>query len=246
MLGLIARGHRRRLLLALLLTSAFATGPARAQEWDGWSIEPSLYLFLAGLTGTVGIGPFDFDLSNPSDAIWHINFGAMGSVRIAYGPWALTAEALYADLGATKGNLSGSVQELIVEPTVSYRLNSWLEPLAGVRYDRAGADADGPLGHSHAVTQGWVDPIVGAHLRAQVSETVSIDFRGDVGGFSIGSKLTWQAFPYVTWRVAKILSLQAGYRVLSIDYESGSGTERVKFDVIELGPQLGVTFHIDL
>jgi len=243
---LIAHGHRRRFLLALLLTSGFAAGPGRAQERDGWSIEPSLYLFLAGLTGTVGIGPFDFDLSSPSDAIWHINFGAMGGVRVAYGPWALNTDVLYADLGWTNGNLSGSVQELIFEPTLSYRVYSWLEPLAGVRYLRAGADVDGPLGHSHAATRGWVDPIVGVRLQAPLAESVSVNFRGDVGGFSVGSKLTWQLFPYVTWRVAKILSLEAGYRVLSIDYENGSGANRVKFDVVELGVQIGVTFHIDL
>jgi hypothetical protein len=40
-----------------------------------------------------------------------------------------------------------------------------------------------------------------------------------------------------------LISLQAGYRVLSIDYQHGTGSDRVRFDVVELGPQLGVTFH---
>lgn len=242
----MAQAHSRNILLVGLVASAFASGAVRAQEREEWSIDPSLYLFLAGLTGTVGIGGMDFDLNDSSAAIVHLNFAAMGSVRVAYGAWSFTAEAMYADLGATKGQISGSVQELILEPTISYRVYPWLEPLAGVRYDRVGGDVDGPLGHAHALVQGWVDPILGIHLRLALAESVTLDFRGDIGGFGVGSKLTWQAFPYVSWRVAKIVSLQAGYRVLSIDYEHGSGTDRIRFDVVELGPQVGITFLFDL
>jgi len=237
--------HRRDVLLVGLL-SAFASSAAPAQERDGWSIEPSIYLFLPGLTGTVGVGSIEVDLDEPSSSIIHINFGAMGSVRVAYGALALTADVMYADLGATKEHSSGSVQELIVEPTLSYRVFSWLEPLAGLRYDRVSGEISGPFGNARALTQGWVDPILGVHLRLDLSESVSLDFRGDVGGFGVGSKLTWQAFPYVRWRFAKIAALQAGYRILSIDYENGSGAERVLYDVTELGPQVGVTFPFDL
>jgi len=244
--AVIAQNHRRNLLLAGFLLSAFASSAAPAQEHDGWSIEPSVYLFLAGLTGTVGVGTIEVDLDEPSSAIIHINFAAMGSVRVAYGAWALTTDVMYADLGSTKDQFSGSVQELIVEPTISYRVFSWLEPLAGVRYDRVGGEIGGPFGHARALTQGWVDPILGVHLRLDLSESVSLDFRGDVGGFGVGSKLTWQAFPYLRWRFAKIAALQAGYRILSIDYKHGTGTERVLYDVIELGPQVGVTFPFDL
>jgi hypothetical protein len=241
-----ALGHRRTVGLLGLLICVFASGAALAQERDRWSVEPSLYLFLAGLTGTVGVGSIEVDLDSPSSALVHINFALMGSVRVAYGPWALTTDAMYADLGATKGDSSGSVQELIVEPTISYRVFPWLEPLAGVRYDRVGGDVTTPSGQSHALTQGWLDPIVGVRLRLSLSDDVSLGFRGDIGGFGVGSRLTWQLFPYVSWRVARSVSLQAGYRVLSIDYENGTGNERVLYDVIELGPQLGVNFPFDL
>ena len=243
---MISQARRRSLLLFGLLTSAFSSGAIRAEEHDGWSLEPSLYVFLPGLTGTVGIGPIDVDLNTPSDAIWHINFAAMGGIRAGYGAWALTAEVLYGDLGWTRGEFNGSVRELIFEPTLSYRVYPWLEPLAGIRYDSLGGDVGGPFGQSHAVTQGWVDPIVGVNLRFPLSESVSLDVRGDIGGFGVGSKLTWQVFPYVRWRVAKAVALQAGYRVLSIDYEHGSGLERVRYDIIELGPQLGGAFPFDL
>jgi hypothetical protein len=243
---LIFQRYRRRLLLAALLASAIAPGAARAEERDGWTIDPSLYVFIPGITGTVGIGPIDVDLNGASTAIIHINFAAMGSVRVGYRGWALTTDAMYADLGATKGDSSGRIEEAIVEPTLSYAVWPWFEPLAGVRYQNVAGSIDGPFGHSRALSQGWFDPIVGLRLRFPLSDSVSLGFRGDVGGFGVGSKLTWQIFPYVDWRLAKILSLQAGYRALSVDYENGTGKDRVLYDVVELGLQFGVTFLFDL
>jgi hypothetical protein len=67
--------------------------------------------------------------------------------------------------------------------------------------------------------------------------------RGDIGGFGAGSDLAWQAFPYVDWRIAKWGSLQAGYRWMGMDYESGSGATRFKYDMLIQGPQLGFTLH---
>ena len=243
---LISNGCRRHLLAAALLASGLSPAAARAQDPQGFRIEPSLYVFLPGLSGVVGIGPIDVELGGASDAVIHLNFAAMGGVRASYGNWAVTAEVLYADLGATNGDFSGNVKEVIVEPTLSYAVTSWLEPLAGARYESLGGDVTGPNGRTPKVTRSWIDPIVGANLRLALGESVSLHFRGDVGGFGVGSKLTWQVFPYVKWRVARIVALTAGYRVLSIDYESGSGAERVHYDIVELGPQFGIAFPFDL
>ena len=239
-----ARGHPGSFLLAALLAAALASVDAQAQESEKWSIDPSLYLFFTGMTGTIGIVPVEGDVNVGFDSIVkNLKFGAMGSVRVGRGPWAFTTQVIYANLEATKSNVTASMHQLVVEPTVSYRANSWLEPLAGFRYYSVGGDLNGPSGNNHAATQGWFDPIIGVNLQLALTDSVSADLRGDVGGFGIGSKLTWQVFPYVSWRVAKILSLQAGYRVLAIDYE---GSDRFLYDVIESGPQIGVTFLLGL
>jgi hypothetical protein len=34
-----------------------------------------------------------------------------------------------------------------------------------------------------------------------------------------------------------------GYRFLSTDYETGSGLNRFKYDILSQGPQLGLTLH---
>ena len=63
---------------------------------------------------------------------------------------------------------------------------------------------------------------------------VSLQLRGDVGGFGVASHLTWQVFPYVSWRVAKVISLQAGYRVLSASTAGEASLELAKWSTSAL------------
>ncbi len=155
--------------MALGASSVSAQQQEAKREPARWSVEPSLYLFLPGLTGTVGIGPIDIDLDSPSSAVIHLNFAALGTVRVAHGPWALTTDVLYANLDTTQGSLTLTMHQLLVEPTLSYRVFPWLEPLAGFRYFSVGGDLDGPTGRAHAITQGWFDPIFGANLQLSLS-----------------------------------------------------------------------------
>jgi hypothetical protein len=41
----------------------------------------------------------------------------------------------------------------------------------------------------------------------------------------------------------KEISLQAGYRWLSMDYEAGSGADRIRYDTLDLVAQFKVTIH---
>jgi hypothetical protein len=53
----------------------------------------------------------------------------------------------------------------------------------------------------------------------------------------------WELFPVIGIDVAKHAALMAGYRVLGMDYETGSGDQFFKYDVITQGIVLGVSFH---
>ena len=100
-----------------------------------------------------------------------------------------------------------------------------------------------PTERTRSGTQDWWDPIVGANLGLPLGKNFSLDLRSDVGGFGVGSDFTWQVFPYLNWRFAEWGSLQAGYRWLYMDYETGSGASRFKYDMLNQGPQIGFTFH---
>ena len=77
-------------------------------------------------------------------------------------------------------------------------------------------NVDGTLTASESV--GWVDPLVGVRLRHQFAPGMNFVASGDVGGFGVGGKFSWQALAAlkydfyvhngVTW------SGMAGYKAL--------------------------------
>jgi len=131
----------------------------------------------------------------------------------------------------------------MVEPTLSYRVCTGFEVLAGARYNDMEAEINGPLGLIPSGKQAWWDPLVGANLSLPLGKGFSVNLQGDIGGFGVNSDLTWQAYPFLGWQFAKWGALQAGYRFYSIDYKNDSGSRPFEYDVLYRGPQVGITFH---
>jgi hypothetical protein len=52
--------------------------------------------------------------------------------------------------------------------------------------------------------------------------------------------LTWTLVAILQYQMSPKVTLAAGYRVLDIDYDHGSGTDRFVYDVLTHGPVLGI------
>lgn len=65
----------------------------------------------------------------------------------------------------------------------------------------------------------WTDAIIGFRVGMDVSKTVSLAFRSDIGGFGFGdsSSFSWQVLPSVEWRFADNWSFDGAYRVIGVD-----------------------------
>lgn len=161
---------------------------------------------------------------------------------------------------------------LVAELGGMYELGSWetskggttgLDVLAGVRYFHTSVDLSfeitgavnlPPLGLSQegslAVARSgdidWVDPMIGLRLRHDFAGGDRLQLRGDIGGFGVGSEFSWQlmaAYAHdFTWGDS-VLSLALGYRVLDVDYSTGSGLSEFDFNTTIHGPLLGLTFR---
>lgn len=229
--------------LIALVTMAVAQ-PSAAGAQAPWTLDVQLYGLAAGMDGTVGAGPLTANLDvSFSDVLENLEFGAMGSVRIGRGRWAFTGEVVYMSLAASKNNASADLNQWVVEGRLSYRAHRLIEPFIGARYNNLTGDLIGPLGRTPTGTQDWIDPIVGSDLHFPLFANLDFDLHGDVGGFGIGSDLTWQLFPFVSWQFVQRASFQIGYRFLDTDYEGGSGASAFRYDVLTHGPQLGVTLR---
>ena len=92
----------------------------------------------------------------------------------------------------------------------------------------------------------WVDPILGLRLRHQIRPGDEFQLRGDIGGFGVGSKFSWQLFGGYShdfkiwdWTITSVV----GYRALSVDYSNGSGNAQKGIDAIIHGPVIATSFR---
>jgi hypothetical protein len=229
------------LLIAPCAGAGISTVPGKAYA------DFSLYFLGAAMSGDITVGNATADLNVGFDEILdHLEFGAMGFGRVGRDRWSFTAEVLYMGLGASKDLVNSNFDQWVVESRLAYRLSPRLEPFAGVRYNNLSGEIRGAFGRNPSETRDWVDPILGATATVPLGRSLALEGRGDIGGFGIGSDLTWQFYPYLDWTLMPTASLQAGYRLLDVDYETGSGGDAFGWDVLTQGPQVGVTVRFEI
>ncbi len=91
----------------------------------------------------------------------------------------------------------------------------------------------------------WWDPFIGFRVRHKPREGQEFFLKGDIGGFGIGSDITWQAatgYSFQTRLLGIPMTSYLGYRALYIDYEQGSGSRTFGLDTLWHGPVLGSKF----
>jgi hypothetical protein len=68
---------------------------------------------------------------------------------------------------------------------------------------------------------------------------------GDVGGFDVGSKFSWQALAALDYEFKRTKNVSwsgmIGYKALSVDYSRGSGLTHYEYDMTMYGPIFGIT-----
>ncbi len=242
---------RRFSIAAGIMSAAVGLLPAtlqaqeQAQEQDeGWAIDLSVYMLGAGMDGTIGMAGNEADIDvSFEDILENPELGGMGSVRATRGNWAFTTEVIYMALGGSRGPVSADVDQWTVEPSATFLVSERFETIVGARYNNLSTEIRGPFGRDPSGTVDWWDPIIGARMILPMGDEWSFNLRGDIGGFGIGSELTWQVFPWLSWQFGARASMQVGYRWISVDYDEGSGLDEFVYDVVTQGVQAGVTFR---
>jgi opacity protein-like surface antigen len=138
-----------------------------------------------------------------------------------------------------------------------------LDAYAGLRYwfvgldlslDLVGAanaqhlDLDQIGGRAIAKSGGiqWIDPIVGLRLRHEFAPGQEFQMRGDIGGFGVGSKFSWEFYGGYShdFEFAGLnLTGTIGYRALSVDYSRFTNGRQNGINAILHGPVTGVSLR---
>lgn len=122
-----------------------------------------------------------------------------------------------------------------------------LDALAGVRFWHISNDVTVTASHasigtrsaSHGESFGWVDPVIGMRAFVPLSEKLSLQAQGDIGGFGAGSEFSWSAMATVNYVFTSQLSASLGYKVLDVDYDHDGHV----YDTQLSGPVLGMTYR---
>ncbi|HME41700.1 MAG TPA: hypothetical protein VKF36_01325 [Syntrophorhabdales bacterium] len=115
-----------------------------------------------------------------------------------------------------------------------------VDVLAGGRYWYFQGDLDTTSPINPTAYNNWVDPIMGARTKIDLTDKFMLNLEGDFGGFGVGSKFTWNAQGSFGYQFTPRISAFAGYRILYIDYKGASS--RVGYNVTMEGPTAGATF----
>jgi hypothetical protein len=210
----------------------------------GWSFEVRPYLWAATISGQAAVGalpPVDFE-KDFDEILDDLDFAFMMSVeaRAPSDRIGVVLDSLYMDLEGTTSAASWELQQRLLELDLTWRFAPQCDLLAGARYVDLDTSVSIPaVPTSDSGSESWIDPIVGARGALPLGERWWIGARGDIGGFGVGSQLSWQLEGYLFFETVEWLDLALGYRYLDIDYEGSSAEVDLAFG----GPVLGLDFR---
>src|SRR6056297_3655461 len=238
-------------LAAAVVAVAITMAPAASQAQD-WTGQVTLYGWGAGVGGDftpfTGAPTLSFDKSL-SEVLEYLDAAVFVTGLARRGDFVLFGDLTY----------SSSSRSGVVPPGIPASGEVTLRSLslaAGQRFDAGGGatvdllggfrawSVDGLVsapvaGVSVAPEQNFVDPIVALRVNAPIADNWSVIGVFDVGGFGVGSEMTWQAAVTANYRATENLFLSVGYRHLYLDYADG-GTV---FEGAMSGPVIGATWR---
>lgn len=96
------------------------------------------------------------------------------------------------------------------------------------------------LDNTFTVAEQWWDPYVGIRARYNLNNAFYLTAKADIGGFGVGSDLTWQASGALGCQVTRYIHTEIGYRYLSTDYHN----DNFSYNVAQSGVEIttGISF----
>lgn len=254
-------------VIATMLAGA-VTHPSQAatSTTEAWQFEFTPYLFGAGLEGATGVGFVTADVdASFGDILENLDSGFMAMFEARKGPWVLALDGVYFNLkdqktsswqgpggiGTATGVLEAGMTEQVYQLAVGYRVlddQTRLDVIGAGRYTRLDTDLDlvvttGPVfpdgTRSLSASESWWDPVIGIRVLVPLAERWTFVGYADVGGFGVGSDITYQAIAGVNWQFAQSWLAKAGYRYFYQDYQDNGFV----WDMAAHGFYLGVGFR---
>lgn len=241
--------------MVILISNAVLGQDAVKKEWT-YKVEP--YGMFPNMSGKSALGNLpELNVEIESSQIFeNLQMGAMLYLEASNEKWNINSDLLYMDIGKGLTNTpfidNGeiSAKQLGWEVAGLYKIRPWFEAGIGGLLNSIKMELnvnrntfEGPENIKRENSQTWLDPMLIAVVKNTPGKKIIYSFRGEIGGFGIGSDLAWQLQGYAGYRFSELFQIQGGYRIISLDYENGSGADRFLYDVNTYGPVVKFGFN---
>ncbi len=231
-------------------TSTPTSATAKTMD-DGWHVDTNIYLWFAGMHGTVGADGFDASVhASAGDVFSKFNIGFMDATEFRKKRFVIPLDIMWVKLSDDKAfpylpnyAVKAKVTQTIFTPKVAYvlldheKLN--IQGNVGIRYWHLGTtlELDPKItGHNFYSASNWVDVVAGSKITVPLSPKASVTILGDAGAG--GANLDYQVAGLLGYKIKPKWQLFGGWRYLDVDYQSSSAVN----DVAQSGVLLGVTY----
>lgn len=231
-------------LVAAAICGMLCAGPAVAIEGNRSLF--AIYGWLSGVDGEVTVRGLSAEVDESfSDLAESLEGAAMLHFETRRDRWLLLADAIFVSVADQGRAAEVDLDQTILEVLGGYALSESFEVLLGGRYMslEPKISLTGPVARSAEGRKDWLDPVIGGRYWTKLAARWDLVARADVGGFGVGSDLTWNLAVNAILRASDSVSVVLGYRLLEVDLEEGRGRERFVYDMTTSGPQVGVAFH---
>ena len=237
-------------MLALIMPALVSPGSASAQESDEWKFRITPYLWMLGLDGTTAAFGQDVDVDKSfSDILDVLNIALSANMELSKGNFFIVFDPLYAQLeadfvGPGPGPVGGKIEidMMIADLDVGYSFDENFGIYVGARYYDQDITITPNLLPQQSLGDDWTDFIVGLRAGGKVSENWSFMSKLD-GAVAGDSESAWYFQAVLLRHFGTNKHLDLGWRYYDVDYESGTGITRFKWDVAHSGPVVGFSWE---
>lgn len=214
----------------------------KAPQWS-FTLVPFVWLASIDGNGSAGSAP-PVDIGENASLFGHIDAGFLLAfeARAPDERFSLLSDGLYLSLADDEGALHTDTDAWMLELGAGLPLgegSNW-EAIAGLRYLDLEFSTETAGNPSSSAKQNWIDPWVGARGRIPLGERWALGLRADVGGFGVGTQLTWQGLAAVHAQLGKSVRFDVGYRAISLDFDD----DDMEYDALIHGPFVALAFQL--
>jgi len=234
-----------------------------APKGDPWRFDFDIIGWGPAVTGDVTVRGHKADVDVGLDELLdHLKGIAMLGFEVRKEKFGFYAQPnwIKEEAHATAGPVNGTLTEQlwIVDAAGFYQLYKsceekpkTLDVLAGVRYWNIDNELNlhgsgGVINFNGSASEYLIDPIVGLRAKVYFTRKFNLSLEGDVGGFGTSdnsSDLSWQGVGTLGYDFTRHFSVDLGYRALSVDKDSGNGSNAKGLNLTLHGFLLALNFR---